>query len=135
MANTLGISEQVCFHGYLPRSELDSFYARAHFLLLPSRSEGWPKVLSEAMAYGVVPLVSDVSSIPQNLAEIGCGVALPGTATGLYVAEILDYLMRPERWSSESQNGRQASRRFTYEAFGANLNRMFEETWGLSLLR
>ena len=47
-------------------------YARSHFMLLPSScSEGWPKVLSEAMAYGVVPVASNVSCIPQILGATG----------------------------------------------------------------
>jgi glycosyltransferase involved in cell wall biosynthesis len=32
---------------------------------LPSDSEGFPKVVAEAAAYGCIPIVSAVSSIPQ----------------------------------------------------------------------
>ena len=44
---------------------------QAYLMLFPSESEGWPKVLSEGKAYGVVPVTSDVSSIPQYLREFG----------------------------------------------------------------
>jgi glycosyltransferase involved in cell wall biosynthesis len=135
-ARALGIDSRVCFHGLLPRAELVPFYTQAHFLLLPSRaSEGWPKVLSEAMAYGAVPLASDISSIPQILGESGCGVALPGTAVDRFVTATLEYLGDPERWQVESQRGQRASERFTYAAYGAALNRMFEQVWGAPLLR
>jgi glycosyltransferase involved in cell wall biosynthesis len=131
-AEGLGLDDQVCFHGSLPPAKLIHFYTRAHFLLLPSSaSEGWPKVLSEAMAYGAVPLASDVSSIPQILGEIGSGVALPDTA----VKAILEYLANPERWQAESQRGQRAGERFTYPAYGAALNRMFEQVWGAPLLK
>ena len=135
-AGALGFGAEVCFHGSLSRTELVPFYARAHFILHPSRaSEGWPKVLSEAMAYGVVPLASDVSSIPQILSEIGCGVALPYQAIDRFAAVVQEYLKNPERWQAESQRGQQASGRFTYSAYGAALNRMFEQVWGTPLLQ
>lgn len=132
-ARRLGIQAQTCFHGFLPRTEIGPLYAQAHFLLHPSPSEGWPKVLSEAMAYGVVPLTSDVSSIPQILAEIGCGVALPCSAIDQYVAAIQEYLEKPERWQTESRRGREAAQRFTYPAYGASLEAMFRSYWGISL--
>jgi glycosyltransferase involved in cell wall biosynthesis len=134
MAYILGIGEQVCLHGYLSREEMEPFYCRAHFLLHPSQSsEGWPKAISEAMTYGAVPLASAISSIPQILGEIGCGMALPGTAIDPYVSAILEYRARPERWLEESQRGQQASHRFTFEAYIASLEDMFCHRWGISL--
>lgn len=38
-----------------------------YFLLLPSDSEGFPKVIAEAACYGVIPVVSAVSSIPHYI--------------------------------------------------------------------
>lgn len=134
LANALRIGRQACFHGFLSHDELASFYTQAHFILHPSTSEGWPKVLSEAMAYGAVPLASDISSIPQTLAEIGCGVALPAEAIDRYVTAIMAYLANPDRWRAESQRGMQASHRFSYEAYGASLSEMFRRSWGISPL-
>lgn len=134
-AHRLGLQAQTRFHGFLPRAEIGALYARAHFLLHPSTSsEGWPKVLSEAMAYGALPLAGDVSGIPQTLAEIGCGAALPAAATERYIATILAYLERPERWQAEAQRGREAASRFTYPAYGAALEAMFRAYWGVPLL-
>lgn len=130
----LGIAGQTRFHGFLPRHALPPYYMRAHYLLLPSHSsEGWPKAIGEAMAYGVVPLASAVSSIPQILSEIGCGVAVPEPNAGRYIAEILAYQAHPTRWLEESQRGRQAAHRFTYEAYGASLDRIFRQAWGVAL--
>ena len=41
----------------------------AHFILLPSKSEGFPKVIGEAMNYGCIPIVSDVSCIHQYISD------------------------------------------------------------------
>lgn len=49
--------------GYQTREQLKLYYKQCHFLLLPSRSEGFPKVIAEAAAYGCIPVVSDISNI------------------------------------------------------------------------
>lgn len=58
---------KVFFHGFLNRQETFDIYAKSHILLLPSDSEGFPKVVAEAAAFGVIPIVSDVGSISQYI--------------------------------------------------------------------
>jgi glycosyltransferase involved in cell wall biosynthesis len=113
----IGLAATIHFHGWLPKDALAAYYAQAHFLLLPSQSEGWPKVLSEALAYGVVPLASNISSISQILAEIGSGKTHPVHDVAAFTQSICNYLQSPDRWQQESQAGRQAVYRFTYEAY------------------
>lgn len=56
------------FHGFLSREEVFKIYKKSAFLLLPSTaSEGFPKVIAEAMNYGCIPIVSNVSSIGQYI--------------------------------------------------------------------
>jgi glycosyltransferase involved in cell wall biosynthesis len=57
------------FHGFLGREEIFKIYASSHLFLLPSNSEGFPKVVAEAAAFSCVPVVSDVSSIGQYVNE------------------------------------------------------------------
>lgn len=57
------------FHGFMNRAELFKIYKESHFILLPSDSEGFPKVIAEGMNYGCVPIVSDISSIGQYINE------------------------------------------------------------------
>jgi glycosyltransferase involved in cell wall biosynthesis len=134
MAARLELGQTTRFHGWLPRNELNSFYAGAHFLLFPSRSEGWPKAVSEAMAFGVIPLASRISSIPQTLAQLGCGITVtPGSTTG-YVEAILAYLDSPERWQQESRRGYQAAQYFTYRHYKKALDKMFIKHWNYSPL-
>jgi glycosyltransferase involved in cell wall biosynthesis len=64
----LGIADQVCFRGSLPagvaiRDELD----RADLFILPSRAEGLPRAMLEAMARGLPCLGSTVGGIPELL--------------------------------------------------------------------
>jgi len=55
------------FHGFLERKQVFEIYKKAHFILLPSDSEGFPKVIAEAMNFGCIPIVSDISSIGQYI--------------------------------------------------------------------
>ena len=55
------------FHGFLDKNSIKEIYSKCHFLILPSKSEGFPKVVGEAMNFGCVPIVSDVSCINQYI--------------------------------------------------------------------
>lgn len=47
--------------------ELKQAYKKAHFVVLLSNSEGWPKALAEGMWYGCVPVATSVSCVPWML--------------------------------------------------------------------
>ncbi|QAA81466.1 glycosyltransferase [Aequorivita sp. H23M31] len=54
------------FHGFMEREKVFEIYKKSHFFLLPTTaSEGFPKVIAEAMNFGCIPIVSNVSSIGQ----------------------------------------------------------------------
>lgn len=133
MVADCNLQHDIHFIGWLRRAEISTYYARAHFLLLPSAAEGWPKVLSEGMAYGVVPLASTISSIPQILAEFGCGRVIPPQDLEGYVQAMIDYLDHPEIWLAESHAGIAAARHFTYVSFQESLKAMALEAWGLHI--
>ena len=66
MAEELNIYAE--FHGLLNRMELNKLFSLSHVLLLPSSaSEGFPKVIAEGANYGCIPVVSDISSLPQYI--------------------------------------------------------------------
>jgi len=50
-------------------AQLDLFYSTAHFILLTSSREGFPLVLMEAMARGVVPVSTNVGGIATHLRD------------------------------------------------------------------
>lgn len=121
------------FHGWQSHEDILPFYKQGHFVLLPSRTEGWPKVLSEAMAYGVVPLAGAVSAIPQILEECKTGMALDPLNLQGFVDAIRTYIDNPQRWAVESRAAQAAVEQFTYEAYLENLTAMFAQKWQLKL--
>jgi glycosyltransferase involved in cell wall biosynthesis len=114
-ASSLGSS--IRWRGWLPRTALNQLYGEAHILLVPSTSEGWPKVVGEGMAYGVVPVASQVSSIPQYLKMFGTGRVVAPTDIEGFVQAIAAYVREPERWKEESRRALEAAARFSYESY------------------
>lgn len=108
------------FYGFLPRDEVHTIYQIAHALLLPSVSEGFPKVISEAMNYGCIPIVSNVSSISHYIKNEVNGLLM----NVLTKEELLDKLegffnISEERFFSMAKLGRSDVGKFTY-AFYCN---------------
>ena len=110
--------EAIQFRGGLPRPAIAESYARAHVLLLPSTaSEGWPKVLGEAMAYGAVPVASDISSVPEYLSRFGCGRSIPASEPDRYVAELERYARDTELLRAEAARAVESAETFSYTRY------------------
>jgi len=119
------LDRQIIFHGWLPRPDLAHFYSQAHFLLLPTySSEGWPKVISEAMAYGVVPIAGAVSSIPQYLKRFETGRAITPEDSSCFFEAIVWYTQNPAEWKREAQNAATAAQRFTYSSYLSSVRKL-----------
>jgi len=117
-AEQLGVKHLTRFHGWMPRTALVPLYAQSHFMILPcTSSEGWPKVLSEAMAYGVIPIAGNVSSIPQLLEAFGAGRAIEPENVKAFCQAIQEYYRNPAGWKGESANAVKAAASFTYDRY------------------
>ena len=80
-------------------------------------SEGWPKVLSEAMAYGAVPITSAVSRIPQYLNAFSTGHAINSRDPHLFGSAIETYVRAPGLWKEHSMNALKAAKQFSYDNY------------------
>lgn len=120
------LEQIVSFRGWLARSQLNEFYANAHIMLFPSNSEGWPKVLSEAMAFGVVPVASDVSGIPATLRHFGTGKTFQADDLAAFAKAIQWYADHQEAWKRESRNSVQAAHLFSYAEYLEAVRKLLE---------
>lgn len=57
----------VKLHGTMTKEAVHKLYVRCEAVLLPTKTEGFPKVIGEAMNYGCIPIVTDVSCIGQYI--------------------------------------------------------------------
>ena len=68
-------TDNVEFTGWLSDEDLTSLYARASVYVQPSRHEGFGLAVAEAMLAGCVPVVVDVTAMPEVVD--GAGVLIP----------------------------------------------------------
>lgn len=108
----------VYLHGYLGRADVARIMAACHLLVLPSRSEGFPKVVAEAANYGCVPVVSDVSAIGQYIrhGENGFLLAPERLLKGL-LAEDLKEALYHGFLKEIAGNAYGMAKSFTFEAY------------------
>jgi glycosyltransferase involved in cell wall biosynthesis len=109
-----GISDRVRFLGHLPpgesvRRELDA----AHLFVLPSRTEGLPRALIEAMARALPCIGSNIGGIPELLSP--SEQVLPGDVDVLE-ARLLEVLGDPERLARLSRDNLEKAREYHTEA-------------------
>ena len=133
MMSRLGLDVFVTFTGWQSMTELSKYYGNAHIILLPSISEGWPKVLSEAMAFGAVPIASEVGSIPEIFKRTEAGLAIPPGDVDAYVDAIIKYTHDVNAWKRASLNGVQAAKEFTYEHYLSAVKEIFQSKWKLDI--
>jgi len=70
------LSDSIKLFGNQPSEEVENALRNSQFLILPSKSEGWPKVVAEAMFWGVIPIVTRVSCVPWMLDHGNRGILL-----------------------------------------------------------
>lgn len=63
----LGLEDKIRCHGHVDRSEVESAIAKSDLFCLPSRSEGLPRAMIEALAHGVPGVGSNEGGIPELL--------------------------------------------------------------------
>lgn len=115
------------FWGWLPPDQVLERFRDVHVSLLPSRTEGWPKVLSEAMAFGVVPVASRVGAIPSYLERWRLGAAIEVEAIDDYVAALTTYVHQPERWAEESRRAVELAELFGFDHYLAEVDAIVRE--------
>jgi len=62
LARALAVQDDVIFLSHVPHDEIFQYYAHADLFVLPSYSEGLPKVVLEAMASETAVVASDIDS-------------------------------------------------------------------------
>lgn len=112
----------VCFHGFLSREKVFQIYKRANFFLLPSTaSEGFPKAIAEAMNYGCLPIVSNVSSIGQYVHGNNGFILNPCTSDDLLAIlnAVLD--LKSDELRKKAIDAHQSVFQFTFEYYRSRI--------------
>lgn len=74
--STNQLQNRVFLKGNQNQETVKKAYSDSHFVILPSLSEGWPKVVAEGMFWGCMPIASKVSCVPNMLGNEARGLLL-----------------------------------------------------------
>lgn len=117
------LNDNIFLQGNQPKNKVEDAYRESHFLVLPSKSEGWPKVVAEAMFWGCIPIATPVSCVPYMLDYGKRGVLLTNEMDG-DVNAIVALLKEPEKFTEKAKEGQLWSRQFTTDAFEAEISKL-----------
>jgi len=123
-----GVADRIVFAGVRTRSELADHYAASDLLVLPTRSESYGMVLTEALARGLPVVASDVGGVVEAAtgatARVGARAAFPGALVPPADADALAEQLR--LWLTDAGIRAEWRRR-------AQQRRLTLPGWGVSL--
>lgn len=90
MVSKLGLESKVSFVGVLSRAKFRQLMASVDVLVMPSRFEGFPVTILEAMALGKPIIATRVGGIPEVLVHMRNGVLVESDSES--IAAAIDYL-------------------------------------------
>lgn len=113
----------VSLHGNTKSEEIKLVLKKAHFLVLPSKSEGWPKAVAEAMFFGVIPIVTAVSCLPYMLNYGERGVLISPNIND--AVSVLDTLLKDEKkLNQKSAKALEWSQEYTLDYFEDEIRKL-----------
>jgi glycosyltransferase involved in cell wall biosynthesis len=117
------LKEKAVFHGFLATEKVHQILEDAHFILLPSQSEGFPKVIAEAACYGAISIVSNVGSISHYINETNGFVWQVNGNRGYESVLKMALESNVEKLSQQSKNAVLIAKLFTFENYRIKLEK------------
>ncbi len=129
-AESLGVSERVIFHGKVEQSRVPELLKSADIFCYPTAaSEGFPKVVIEALVSGLPVITTKVSVLP-HLISSGCGLILDST-TPVALAEAIRRIGSDrELYSEMSARAIETAANYSLENWGHFIFRELRQSWG-----
>ena len=115
-------SEAISIEGFRNKKELKQRYRESHFLVLPSKSEGWPKAVAEAMFFGCIPFATNVSCVSWMMGEGERGVVIPADPDKA-INIIIDKLKNRDTLKAMSAGAQKWSQQYTLERFETEIRK------------
>lgn len=123
LAAELNVAVQAHFPGQLPREEVLALFDRCDVLVMPSRAEGLPRAMLEAMARGCPCIGSNVGGIPELLPPED--LVPPNDARAL-AAKIMDVARDPERMARMSRQNWKKAQEYRPEVLDARRREFYQ---------
>jgi glycosyltransferase involved in cell wall biosynthesis len=133
LAESLGVSARVKFHGHVRQSEVNGLLRQATLFCMPSVSEGFPKSVLEALASGLPVITTPVSVLPMLIGR-GGGVLLNEVSGPAVADAVADCLSSAARYEAMSQAAIATARSYSLENWRDTIGGYLREAWGSASL-
>ncbi|KAA5822427.1 glycosyltransferase [Algibacter amylolyticus] len=98
-------------------------FHKTHFLILPSKSEGWPKAVAEAMFFGSIPISMSISCIPFML-DYGKRGLLIEPNVEMAANKIVSFLNKEGELQEMSKLASNWSQKYTLDVFETEIAKL-----------
>lgn len=124
----LHLGDCIRLYGAVSSDSISERLKSAHFVILLSRTEGWPKAVAEGMFHGTVPIVSGISCLPWMLDYGSRGIIDDGDMNRTTDA-ICAILGDPGAYDAMSRRAAAWSQRYTVEMFDEHIQNVLGSPW------
>jgi glycosyltransferase involved in cell wall biosynthesis len=111
-----GLSTSVFVRGKVNPTQVIDYFRSSHFLVFLSMSEGWPKVVAEAMWWGCLPITTNVSCVTQMVGNGERGVVVEPSVDEV-VDIVKELLHNGDKYSVMCKNAINWARMYHLERF------------------
>ena len=134
LAESLGVSDKVTFHGHIAQTKVIDLLNRAHLFCFPTTaSEGFPKAVLEALASGLPVVTTRVSVLPVLVGN-GCGQLLDDATAESLANAVKKICSDPEKYRAMSLKALETARGYSLENWRDLIGQTLRLEWNVSSL-
>ena len=130
LASDLGIGDAVEFTGGVSFERIIELLERSGILVLASETEGWPKAIVEAMAFGLVTVGSQIGLVPEIMGE-GRGLMVKPRDVPALTDTLRKVLAAPEQYADMRARAAEWASHYSIESLRDSLRALLAERWSL----
>ncbi|MFK8059424.1 MAG: glycosyltransferase [Polaribacter sp.] len=119
------LEKNIFLHGNKTKEDVKKAYQGAHFLLFISKSEGWPKVVAEAMFWKCLPISTKVSCVEFMVDKGNRGILVNADVNYLEISERIEVLINDEKtYQKKVLEAQLWSQKYTLNKFESEIKKL-----------
>lgn len=129
-AESLGIQDNVQFHGFIPEEEIVAYYNRCQIFALPSISsaqEGFGIVALEALACEKPVITTEIVGVSDEIAKEGLGAIVPPKDANALAEGIIKLLSSPDLQEMGERGRAVVEDKFTWKRVAMLTDEIYQE--------
>lgn len=129
LASSQGLADRVRFHGKVNQARVLRLLQESDLFCYPTASEGFPKVVLEALACGLPVVTTRVSVLPE-LISAGCGVLIDEATPAAVAQAVEDCLRDPQAYGAMSVRAKATAWHYSLERWRDQIGDALKLAWG-----